>query len=41
VGGIAQRIPRGAALLVVAAAALPRLLALAVEREQILEAFVE
>jgi 4-amino-4-deoxy-L-arabinose transferase-like glycosyltransferase len=41
VGGIAQRIPRGAALLVVAAAALPRLLALAVEREQILEAYVE
>lgn len=40
-GGIAQRIPRGAALLVVAAAALPRLLALAVEREQILEAYVE
>jgi len=41
VGGIAQRIPRGAALLVVAAAALPRLLALAIEREQILEAYVE
>jgi 4-amino-4-deoxy-L-arabinose transferase-like glycosyltransferase len=41
VGGIAQRIPRGATLLVVAAAALPRLLALAVEREQILEAYVE
>ena len=40
-GGIAQRIPRGAALLVVAAAALPRLLALAIEREQILEAYVE
>ena len=40
-GGIAQRIPRGAALIVVAAAALPRLLALAVEREQILEAYVE
>jgi len=41
VGGIAQRIPRGAALLVVAAAALPRLLALAIEREQILGAYVE
>jgi len=41
VGGIAQRIPRGAALLVVAAAAVPRLLALAIEREQILEAYVE
>ena len=40
-GGIAQRIPRGAALLVVAAAALPRLLALAIEREQILGAYVE
>ena len=40
-GGIAQRIPRGAALLVVAAAALPRLLALAIEREQIVEAYVE
>ena len=40
-GGIAQRIPRGAALLVVAAAALPRLLVLAIEREQILEAYVE
>ena len=40
-GGIAQRIPRGAALLVVVAAALPRLLALAIEREQILEAYVE
>ena len=40
-GGIAQRIPRGAALLVVAAAALPRLLALAIEREQILAAYVE
>ena len=40
-GGIAQRIPRGAALLVVGAAALPRLLALAIEREQILEAYVE
>ncbi len=40
-GGIAQRIPRGAALLVVAAAAVPRLLALAIEREQILEAYVE
>jgi 4-amino-4-deoxy-L-arabinose transferase-like glycosyltransferase len=41
VGGIAQRIPRGAALLVVAAVAVPRLLALAIEREQILEAYVE
>lgn len=40
-GGIAQRIPRGAALLVVAAAALPRLLALAIERQRILEAYVE
>jgi 4-amino-4-deoxy-L-arabinose transferase-like glycosyltransferase len=41
VGGIAQRIPRGATLVVVAAAALPRLLALAIEREQVLEAYVE
>ena len=40
-GGIAERIPRGALLLVAAAAALPRLLALAIEREQILEAYVE
>ena len=40
-GGIAERIPRGAVLLVIAAAALPRLLALAVERDQILEAYVE
>lgn len=39
--GIAQRIPRGAALLVIAAAALPRLLALAIERGKILEAYVE
>jgi len=41
VAGIAQRIPRGAVLGVVAAAALPRLLALAIERERILEAYVE
>jgi len=41
VGGIAQRIPRGAVLLVVAAAALPRLLALAIERDDILEEYVE
>ncbi len=40
-GAIAERIPRGALLLVAAAAALPRLLALAIEREQILEAYVE
>jgi len=39
--GIAQRIPRGAVLVVAAAAALPRLLALAIERDQILEAYVE
>jgi len=40
VSGIRQRIPR-AALLVVAAAALPRLAALALERDQILEEYVE
>ena len=40
-GGIAQRIPRGAALLVVAAAAVPRLLALAIERDDILDEYVE
>ena len=40
--GIAERIPRfPAALVVVAAAALPRLLALALERDQILEQYVE
>jgi 4-amino-4-deoxy-L-arabinose transferase-like glycosyltransferase len=41
VGGIAQRIPRGAALVVAAAAAIPRLVALAVERDAILEEYVE
>jgi 4-amino-4-deoxy-L-arabinose transferase-like glycosyltransferase len=41
VGDTAQRIPRPAIALVVAAAAVPRLLALAVERDQILEAYVE
>jgi len=41
VGDTAQRIPRPAIALVVAAAALPRLLALAIERHQILEAYVE
>jgi len=41
VGDTAQRIPRPAIALVVAAAALPRLLALAIERDQILEAYVE
>jgi hypothetical protein len=41
VGDTAQRIPRHAIALVVAAAALPRLLALAIERHQILEAYVE
>jgi 4-amino-4-deoxy-L-arabinose transferase-like glycosyltransferase len=41
VGGIAQRIPRGAVLLVAAAAALPRLLALAIERDDILDEYVE
>jgi 4-amino-4-deoxy-L-arabinose transferase-like glycosyltransferase len=41
VEGIAQRIPRRAALLVAVAAALPRLLALAIERDKILEAYVE
>lgn len=42
-GGIAERIPRfhRAALVVVAAAALPRLLALAIERDAILEEYVE
>ena len=40
-GHTAQRIPRPAIALVVAAAALPRLLALAIERDQILEAYVE
>jgi 4-amino-4-deoxy-L-arabinose transferase-like glycosyltransferase len=41
VGGIDQRIPRGALGLVVAAAALPRLVALAVERDDILASYVE
>jgi 4-amino-4-deoxy-L-arabinose transferase-like glycosyltransferase len=41
VGDTAQRIPRPAIALVVAAAAVPRLLALAIERDQILEAYVE
>ena len=40
-GGIRQGIPRGAAVGVVVAAALPRLLALALEREEILEEYVE
>ena len=40
-GDTAQRIPRPAIALVVVAAALPRLLALAIERDQILEAYVE
>ncbi len=38
---IAQRIPRAAVLLVAAAAALPRLVALGIEREEILEEYVE
>jgi 4-amino-4-deoxy-L-arabinose transferase-like glycosyltransferase len=41
VGGIAQRIPRSALLLVIAAAALPRLLVLAVERNDVLTRYVE
>jgi hypothetical protein len=41
VGGIAQRIPRRAVAFVAAAAALPRLLALAVERDDILTDYVE
>jgi 4-amino-4-deoxy-L-arabinose transferase-like glycosyltransferase len=41
VGGTAQRIPRPAIALVAAVAALPRLLALAIERDDILEAYVE
>ncbi|HET9242309.1 MAG TPA: glycosyltransferase family 39 protein [Gaiella sp.] len=40
-GGIAQRIPWRAAALVASAAALPRLAALAIEREDILEDYVE
>ena len=40
-GGIAQRIPRGAVVGVAAAAALPRLAALAIERDDILEEYVE
>ena len=40
-GGIAQRIPRGAVVLVAAAAALPRLAALALERDDILTEYVE
>ena len=40
-GDTAQRIPRPAIALVVVVAALPRLLALAIERDQILEAYVE
>ena len=40
-GGIAQRIPRAAVLVVAAAAALPRLLALAIERDDILDEYVE
>jgi 4-amino-4-deoxy-L-arabinose transferase-like glycosyltransferase len=43
VGGIAQRIPRSilATIVVSAAAALPRLAALAIEREDVLEEYVE
>jgi 4-amino-4-deoxy-L-arabinose transferase-like glycosyltransferase len=41
VGGTAQRIPRPAIALVVVAAALPRVLALAIERDAILESYVE
>ena len=41
VSNIAQRIPRAALLLVIGAAALPRLLALAIERDDILEEYVE
>jgi 4-amino-4-deoxy-L-arabinose transferase-like glycosyltransferase len=41
VGGIAQRIPRSAVLLVIAVAALPRLAVLAVERGDILTRYVE
>jgi 4-amino-4-deoxy-L-arabinose transferase-like glycosyltransferase len=41
VGGIAQRIPRSALLLVIAAAALPRLRVLAVERNDVLTRYVE
>ena len=41
VGATEQRIPRGAVVLIAAAAALPRLAALAVERDDILEQYVE
>ena len=41
VGGIAQRIPRSAVVLVIAAAALPRLAVLAVERNDVLTRYVE
>ena len=41
VGGIAQRIPRSAVLLVITAAALPRLAVLAVERNDVLTRYVE
>jgi 4-amino-4-deoxy-L-arabinose transferase-like glycosyltransferase len=41
VGGIAQRIPRSAYLLVITAAALPRLAVLAIERGDILTRYVE
>jgi 4-amino-4-deoxy-L-arabinose transferase-like glycosyltransferase len=41
VGGIAQRIPRSAILLVIVAAALPRLAVLAVERNDVLTRYVE
>ncbi|HEY7178981.1 MAG TPA: glycosyltransferase family 39 protein [Gaiella sp.] len=40
-GGIAQRIPRSAIVLVIAAAALPRLAVLAVERDDVLTRYVE
>ena len=40
-GGIAQRIPRRAVLLVVAAAALPRLAVVAIERKDIIDEYVE
>jgi 4-amino-4-deoxy-L-arabinose transferase-like glycosyltransferase len=41
VGGIAQRIPRRAVALVAAVAALPRLVALAIERDDVLTEYVE
>jgi 4-amino-4-deoxy-L-arabinose transferase-like glycosyltransferase len=41
VEGTRQRIPRAAALLVIAAAAIPRVVALGIERDEILEEYVE